>query len=519
MNILAIKATIFLFVGFLNFFLSLLAWFKGKTKATFHLGLLAFFSSVYVGSFGLSYVFVSYTDLRLFFSRLTWIGVIALSSAITFVYYFTEKVNYVRFKSIFLYFIGAAITFLAVTTPLFISKTYLKDSLISIGKTGPLDFLGRIFIIVGVILILEELIRYYFAITGLKKVQTAYLIWGTGVYAFMSIIGAGLAPLIFKSWGADLPVEISSLFSFFWVSLTAYAIIRRELFGIKVILTDLLVGIMGIILLVLIFLMPTIALKVLIASVFILFCFFGYYLIKAVHEEEKRRQGAERLVQKEAKMREESERIAHEETKRREEAERFKNISLKLKERISHVLDLEEVIPHITNTLTETFKIEKISFALKQPTSEFYQFHKTIGFPEKELAAVIRDTALCTYLERARKPLIKEDLKDIQGALERNKIGLLLPLFQKQMLIGIIFLGEKSAAAHYFKEDIDLLEALSYQISISLNNALLYEEIKKDKEALEKFYSLTVGREVRMAELKKKIKELEGKLKGKEDPL
>jgi len=33
-----------------------------------------------------------------------------------------------------------------------------------------------------------------------------------------------------------------------------------------------------------------------------------------------------------------------------------------------------------------------------------------------------------------------------------------------------------------------LLECLSYQISVSINNTLLFREIKKDKEMLKKFY-------------------------------
>ena len=40
-----------------------------------------------------------------------------------------------------------------------------------------------------------------------------------------------------------------------------------------------------------------------------------------------------------------------------------------------------------------------------------------------------------------------------------------------------------------------------------------FYQLAKDKEALEKFYNLTIGRELRMAELKEKVKELEGRLK------
>ena len=47
--------------------------------------------------------------------------------------------------------------------------------------------------------------------------------------------------------------------------------------------------------------------------------------------------------------------------------------------------------------------------------------------------------------------------------------------------------------------------------------AWLYQEIKKDKEILEKFYKLIVGRDLKMIELKNKIKELEEKVKEKEE--
>jgi len=38
-----------------------------------------------------------------------------------------------------------------------------------------------------------------------------------------------------------------------------------------------------------------------------------------------------------------------------------------------------------------------------------------------------------------------------------------------------------------------------------------YEELKIRQEEIERWYSLTIGRELRMAELKQKIKEIEKK--------
>lgn len=54
------------------------------------------------------------------------------------------------------------------------------------------------------------------------------------------------------------------------------------------------------------------------------------------------------------------------------------------------------------------------------------------------------------------------------------------------------------------------------QASMALNNALLYEnvkiqkqEVEKRKTDLERFYTLTVGRELKMIELKDRVRRLE----------
>jgi len=77
-----------------------------------------------------------------------------------------------------------------------------------------------------------------------------------------------------------------------------------------VILTELLVGGMGLIWLVFSFLMPTVNLRILTFLTFFLFCIFGYYLIKATYEEEKRREEAERMAVQERALRLRTERLA-----------------------------------------------------------------------------------------------------------------------------------------------------------------------------------------------------------------
>jgi len=77
--------------------------------------------------------------------------------------------------------------------------------------------------------------------------------------------------------------------------------------------------------------------------------------------------------------------------------------------------------------------------------------------------------------------------------------------------IGAIILGKKSHKAGYSSQELKLLSNFSAQASIALNNAIALDQVEKRKVELEKFYKLTIGRELRMAELKEKIKELENK--------
>jgi len=124
---------------------------------------------------------------------------------------------------------------------------------------------------------------------GEKKTQIDYII-------LASIIGFGGGatnfPLMFGI--ALFPPFGQPLIAVYVVILTL-AILKYHLFNIRVILTELLVGMMGVILLVLPFLMETFQLKLLTSAIFFFFCLFGYYLIKVTHREIKRRAEIEKL--------------------------------------------------------------------------------------------------------------------------------------------------------------------------------------------------------------------------------
>jgi GAF domain-containing protein len=92
-----------------------------------------------------------------------------------------------------------------------------------------------------------------------------------------------------------------------------------------------------------------------------------------------------------------------------------------------------------------------------------------------------------------------------------------VPLVSKGERIGVLSL-ESCTPDVYYRRDLDIAQAIADQISNSLENVRLYEELKqanleleKRLKELEEFQTLAVGRELKMVELKRGSRNIEGK--------
>ena len=130
-------------------------------------------------------------------------------------------------------------------------------------------------------------------------------------YIFLSFVGFAVGSYAFlPAYGIDINPLGAYLGGILAASLLFFSITKYHLFDIRVILTEILVGVMGIVLLVQIFLAPTFNWRISTLATFLLFCIFGYYLIKATYEEERRREKAERLAIQEKALRRATEKIS-----------------------------------------------------------------------------------------------------------------------------------------------------------------------------------------------------------------
>ncbi len=212
----------------------------------------------------------------------------------------------------------------------------------------------------------------------------------------------------------------------------------------------------------------------------------------------------------------------------------LKNTLKDLTGKLNQVIELGKLTDLINRSLLDALKLDKIGVVFKNPGKKIFNIQTLIKFQKEDILSLLsdNDNFLPEYLQKTEKPLITEEIPFIVEEIKKTNLkedsiktitnllalkksigeagaALFLPLLIKGKLIGVIILGGKLSQDAYTVQDINLLKTLISQASIAFNNALSYEEINQRKADLERFYKLTVGRELKMAELKKDIKRLQ----------
>lgn len=75
---------------------------------------------------------------------------------------------------------------------------------------------------------------------------------------------------------------------------------------------------------------------------------------------------------------------------------------------------------------------------------------------------------------------------EVKKIMQQYNISIIVPFSVKSELIGGLLLGDKASGDIYSSKDIDVLKILVPEVSVAINNALSYEEIKNFNITLEK---------------------------------
>lgn len=147
-------------------------------------------------------------------------------------------------------------------------------------------------------------------------------------------------------------------------------------------------------------------------------------------------------------------------------------------EQISHNLEIGSLKKEIARLFQKLFLVQFVEISLE--TSQ------------NVLASFLRRTSdVLVYDKLVRDLLSVEDFSnqvemlEVQDYLRTNKIEIALPLIDEGELIGFVSLGPKQDKTRFNTGEIEIIEALGAQISVALQNARLFEELKRERNIIE----------------------------------
>jgi len=165
-------------------------------------------------------------------------------------------------------------------------------------------------------------------------------------------------------------------------------------------------------------------------------------------------------------------------------------------EKLTSTLDLKQISNFITKRTGEVFKPFFVSLFLLKEEKKEYEKEIVWGKTSDDLPKIDSKifNKVFNYLQSINKEkeiLVKEEIKKINEQLdnpvlklliemlEKYAVNLIVPLYVRDKLTGILFLGDKKSGDIYSSEDIRMLEIISGQSAVAIQNAKLFEEQKK----------------------------------------
>ncbi|OGP54264.1 MAG: hypothetical protein A2162_09065, partial [Deltaproteobacteria bacterium RBG_13_52_11b] len=155
------------------------------------------------------------------------------------------------------------------------------------------------------------------------------------------------------------------------------------------------------------------------------------------------------------------------------------------------ILDLQSLSKKIIETITNTMGVEKASlFLLDEEKGGYYLLESKKVDVELSPSGLAKGDPLPRYLQKMNELVVREELLKGAHIQELNTVvqsmtqleaDVSIPLISKGDLIGMINLSHKFDKEIYSREDIELLSMLANQAAIAIENAKLYEDLKRSK--------------------------------------
>ncbi len=163
---------------------------------------------------------------------------------------------------------------------------------------------------------------------------------------------------------------------------------------------------------------------------------------------------------------------------------------------MTSLLNLDEIASKIISTVTDTMQIASASLLLIDQSSGDYRIYMTTLDELRDREFCIKsDDKLVSSFYSYKQEIFKEDLVsdnrymksriELTRVFNNLKASLMIPLFFRSQLVGILVLGEKKSGLMYSSRDIKLLRTLANQSAIAIENAFAFKLVEDYAKRLE----------------------------------
>ncbi len=163
--------------------------------------------------------------------------------------------------------------------------------------------------------------------------------------------------------------------------------------------------------------------------------------------------------------------------------------------RLVTIVELNRLLHMLAETVERSMGVKHISVFLYNSEKEIFNpalvqnsrdatisnIAFKIGDPWVKWLKEKKEAILRAEMENFPKSRERDELLRVMGELQ---VEVCLPLIYTDRLIGFINLGHKSEEEMYYREDLNLLNTLANQVAIAIENANLYENLKKSQNIL-----------------------------------
>jgi len=163
--------------------------------------------------------------------------------------------------------------------------------------------------------------------------------------------------------------------------------------------------------------------------------------------------------------------------------------SAELSQAVSHLFDMHLVLDLILEVICKKLKVENASIMLLREESHDLIISAHRGLKDE----VVRKTrlmvgeAIAGYVAQKAEPLLIEDIRKdprfVPFRRERYRSGTLLsvPILGKEKVLGVINLSDPAQDGPFQERDLEVLQAMSRQAAIVIENDRMYQEFKNGR--------------------------------------